>query len=212
MLDHDHAAALKSLTRDFSAVWENTRLAHRDRKRMVRLMIEDVTLLKERQITCHIRFKGGTCKTLNLPLPQTAWEMRKTSPHVVAAIDKLLDDYPDYKLAEILTEQGMTSGTGQLISPVRVKRIRMAYRLQSRWSRLRQQGKLSAREFATKLGISVDKVRRCRENRLIMAHEFKKDNYLYNAPEPDILERVPQLKMHARLNAVQSTEEVQYAT
>jgi hypothetical protein len=93
---------------------------------MVRLLIEDVTLLKDTQVTCPIRFKGGACKTLNLPLPQSAWEQRTTPPEVVTAIDQPLNDYPERQVAEMLTQRGMKSGTGQPFSPRRVTRIRIA--------------------------------------------------------------------------------------
>jgi len=211
-LDHDHTAALKSLPRDFSAVWEDTSLANRDRKRMVRLLIEDVTLLKDTKVTCHIRFKGGSCKTLNLPLPRSAWEQRKTPPEVVTTIDELLNEYPDYKLVDILTERGLTSGTGKPFSPARVTRIRMTYRLPTRWTRLRQQGKLSAPEIARRLGVSNEKVRRCREFGLLTGYEYRKGYYLYDDPGPDVIERIPQLKKNAHLIATHTTEEVQYAT
>ena len=40
----------------------------RDRKRMIRLVIEDVTLLKHSQtIAVHIRFRGGATRSLSLP-------------------------------------------------------------------------------------------------------------------------------------------------
>jgi DNA invertase Pin-like site-specific DNA recombinase len=211
-LEQDHMTALKSLPRDFFDLWENDRLTHRDRKRMVRLLIEDVTLLKDKTVTCHIRFKGGTCKTLNLPLPRSAWEMRKTSPEVVAAIDKMLDDYPEYKIADILAERGMTSGTGMPLSPTRVRRIRMNYQLPSRWARLRRQGKIPAHEIAKRLRVSEEKVRRCRELGLLLAHEFREGNYLYDNPGPDIVEQVPLLKRNAHLTTVYRTDEVQYAT
>ena len=211
-LDHDHTAALGALAHDFSTIWEDASLASRDRKRMVRLLIEDVTLLKNTKVTCHIRFKGGTCKTLNLPLPQSAWEQRKTDPELVSAIDKLLDEYPDYQLAEILRKRGETSGTGQPLSAARVTRIRIVYRLPNRWTRLRKEGKLSAPEIAARLGVSSEKVRRCHEFGLLTGHEYRKGNYLYDDPGTDVAERIPQLKRHAHLTAAHATQEVQYAT
>ena len=203
---------MKALASDFSAIWQNDSLPNRERKRIVRLLIEDVTILKGKQLTCHIRFKGGTCRTLNLPLPQSAWEQRRTPPEVVRAIDELLDNHPEYKVANILTGRGMKSGTGQIFTPEHVARIRSAYRLPNRRTRLRQQGKLSACELSDRLRVSCDKIRRCREFGLLTAHEFKEGNYLYDDPGPGIVDRIPQLKRNAHLTAVHTTQEVQYAT
>jgi DNA invertase Pin-like site-specific DNA recombinase len=204
-LDQGHTAALVSLTKDFASIWQEAFLPNRDRKRMVRLLIEDVTILRDRGVTCHIRFKGGRCQTLTLGRPQRAWEQRQTPPEVVRAIDELLAEHPDYKLADILNERGIRSGTGKPFSPTRVTRLRIAYRLPNRWTRLRRQGKLSALEMAARLGVSTGKVRRCREFGLLRAHEYKEGHYLYDDPDPDMIERIPQLKRNARLSATHTT-------
>jgi hypothetical protein len=43
---------------------------------MVRLLLEDVTLLRHDLITAHIRFKGGATRSLTLPLPLAAPQLR----------------------------------------------------------------------------------------------------------------------------------------
>lgn len=47
----------------FRQVWGNPNLTHRDRKRIVRLIITDVTLFKDTEIRAAVRFKGGTTHT-----------------------------------------------------------------------------------------------------------------------------------------------------
>jgi len=212
ILNQEHTAALKALVSDFSAIWQNDSLPNRERKRIVRLLIEDVTILKGKQLTCHIRFKGGTCRTLNLPLPQPACEQRRTPPEVVKAIDELLDDHPEFKIADILTRLGMKSGTGQTFTAEHVTRIRIAYRLPNRRTRLRRQGKLLARELSERLGITCGKIRRCRERGLLTAYEYKKGKYLYDDPGLGLADHIPQLKMNAHFTASHTTKEVQYAT
>ena len=211
-LHQEHTTALKTLVSDFSFIWQDDSLSNRDRKRIVRLLIEDVTILKGKQLTCHIRFKGGTCKTLNLPLPQRAWEQRRTPPEVVKAIDELLDEHPEFKIAGILTARDMKSGTGQSFTLEHVMRIRIAYGLPNRWTRLRKQGKLRARELSEKFGVTMGKIRRCRELGLLTAHEYKKGQYLYDDPGAGLVDRIPQLKKNAHLIVSHTTKEVQYAT
>jgi DNA invertase Pin-like site-specific DNA recombinase len=212
ILNQEHTAALKALASDFSAIWRNNSLSNRERKRIVRLLIEDVTILKGKQLTCHIRFKGGTCRTLNLPLPQPAWEQRRTTPQVVKSIDELLDDYPEFEIADILKERGMKSGTGQSFTLGHVSRIRIAYHLPNRWTRLRKRRKLLARELSERLGISCGKIRRCHELGLITAYEYRKGKYLYDDPGLGLLDRIPRLKRNAHFTASHTTKEVQYAT
>ena len=57
------------LARDFPRLWKNPRTPVREKKRMIRFLIEDVTMIRGEDITLHIRFKGSATKTLKLPLP-----------------------------------------------------------------------------------------------------------------------------------------------
>jgi len=211
-LSQNHTAALKALASDFSTIWQKDSLPNRDRKRIVRLLIEDVTIIRDTKLICHIRFKGGSCRTLNMPLPQPAWEQRRTPPEVVRAIDELLDDHPEFKVADMLTERGMKSGADQSFTLDHVMRIRIAYGLPNRWTRLRKQGKLLARELADKLGITCGKIRRCRDLGLLTAYEYKRGKYLYDDPGPGLVNRVPKLKMNAHFTGSHTIKEVQYAT
>jgi hypothetical protein len=53
---------------DLPRVWNDARTSARDRKRMLRLLIEDVTLVKKLKIQIHIRWKGGATTSLERPL------------------------------------------------------------------------------------------------------------------------------------------------
>jgi len=59
---------IQRIADDFPKVWQNKELPDRERKRILRLIIEDVTLHEDEQITAHIRFKGGATKTVTVPL------------------------------------------------------------------------------------------------------------------------------------------------
>ena len=50
---------IRSLATDFPALWANPHTAQRDRKRMVRLLVDDVTLHKTDRIHLHVRLRGG---------------------------------------------------------------------------------------------------------------------------------------------------------
>src|ERR1035438_10838325 len=46
----------------------------RERKRMARLLLEDVTLTKKKDITLGVRFKGGATTVLTIPRPPRVYE------------------------------------------------------------------------------------------------------------------------------------------
>ena len=83
--------AIANLVEDFPRVWHDERTLDRDRKRMVRLLLEDVTLRKDEMITAQVRFKGGATQTITLPISQG----RRSAQEVLTLIDQLLDDYTD---------------------------------------------------------------------------------------------------------------------
>ena len=68
-LGETQRAAVLALATDFPRLWRDLATPDRERKRMVRLLLQDVTLLKGETITAHLRFKGGAIQTLVLPRP-----------------------------------------------------------------------------------------------------------------------------------------------
>src|SRR6266481_4437588 len=84
----------------------------------------------------HVRFKGGVVKTLTLPLPLSAPQLRKTDEAVVQEIDRLLDHHTEREIAAIFNRRGLRSGTGKLFHRGIIVRIRRAYHLKDRFTRL----------------------------------------------------------------------------
>ena len=79
---------------------------------MIRLLVEDVTLLRAEKIILHIRFKGGATKTLTVALPLNAWQQRATNPEVVREIDRLLEHNTYSQIASELNGRALLSGEG----------------------------------------------------------------------------------------------------
>jgi hypothetical protein len=147
---------------------------------MLRLLIEDVTLLKGKHVVAHVRFRGGATHTLELPRALPAWALRQTSTEVVGAIDRLLAEHTDKAIAAILNERGMRSGEGRELNRLMVRRIRIAYGLKSRYERLREAGYLSDTEVAGKLGVTPGTVKSWRLKGWLNAVAYDdKPHYLY---------------------------------
>ena len=81
-----------SLASDFPQLWRDPNTPHRERKRMVRLLIEDVTLPKAEQIEVCVRFRGGLHKTFSVACPLNSRQRRKHSAKVITEINRLLGD------------------------------------------------------------------------------------------------------------------------
>ena len=113
----------------------------------MRLVIEDVTLIKAEEISVHVRFRGGATRSFTLPRLRPAQEEHRTPEEVVREIDRLLDEHTYGEIATILNERGLRSGTGKCFHAKRVAHIQDAYNLPSRRERLRRKGLLTNAEL-----------------------------------------------------------------
>jgi DNA invertase Pin-like site-specific DNA recombinase len=171
------------LARDFPRLWKNPRTPAREKKRMIRFLIEDVTMIKGEEITLHVRFKGGAIKTLKIPLPPKGWQHALTDPEIVALVDDLLNDHNYSEIAAILNERGYKSGTGMQFDRKVVTGITHSYNLKTRYARLRKIGKLTADEVSKLLGVTIQTVRRWGKNEIIRTYPYNDRNgCLYEHP------------------------------
>jgi len=152
-LDDASRRQVLALAQDLPKLWRDSNARDQDRKRIVRLLIEDVTLIKGETIQMQIRFRGGATRTLHLPRPLCAWKERTTSPEIIRLIDQLLEDGTDSYVARELNRRGLRSGMKQPFTKAIVGKIRRKYKLMSRYDRLRRQGLYDADEMAAALGV-----------------------------------------------------------
>jgi DNA invertase Pin-like site-specific DNA recombinase len=181
-LNDVRAKQILTLAANFRQVWHNPALPHRERKRMVRLLIEDVTVVKRDRITLHVRFRGGATQSLTIPAPLDAWHRRRTSDNTVEEIDKLLDDHTCAEIAGILNSKGLQTGTGMPFTADVVDRLIHGRQLRSRQTRLRQRGYLTLPEAAAALGISTSEVCRRRNEGSLPGLRYGVNKYLYEPP------------------------------
>jgi len=142
--------AIADLVNDFPRVWHDPRTSDRDRKRMVRLLLEDVTLLQQQEvITAHVRFKGGATETITVAVSRG----RRHPPQLLALIDQLLEDSTDAGVAEQLNHLGWRTFNGKPFRAARVLSLRRDHQLKDHGTRLRERGLLTADEAASAYGV-----------------------------------------------------------
>ena len=186
LLDDDKRQKILALATDFPRLWSAPNTSARDRKRMARLLIEDVTLLRgEQALDVHVRFRGGDTRSLQLPRPKTITDLRKLDPTVIAEIDRLLDDHTDSEIAAALNAAGHQPPVGDRFTIWIVWKIRTAHRLASRRDRLRRQGMLTLDEIAEALGVHPATVKaRAARGQLDSVAYNDKGQRLYAPPQP----------------------------
>ncbi len=208
-------AAILTLASSFPQLWRDPSTPDRERKRIVRLLLEDVTLIRGEQITLHLRFKGGAHRTIQLPLPLRSWEQRQTSQEAVKEIDRLLDvkTYPE--IAAQLNQSGLLSGEGKPFTARIIARLQRSYSLMSRYDRLRKAGMLTLEEMADVLGLHPQRVKIWHRHGLIRGHAYNgKNDCLYEHPGDNPPRKAQGVKLSNRRPTgeviPQGTPEVQY--
>ncbi len=184
-LNDEHKARIRALAGDFPALWSDPATPQRERKRMARLLIDDVTLTKTDQIQLHVRFRGGQTTSLTIPIPPTGWKARQTAPGTFALLDRLLDHHTDAETAEALNAAGHRSGEHKAFTRLIVLHLRRAHQLPSHADRLRARGLLTIVEIADRLGVHRSTIKAWRRAGLLVSHKANdKNERLFEPPTP----------------------------
>ena len=152
-VDKNARERILGLATDFPAIWGDPNTPQRERKRMLGLLIEDVTLIKQREISAAVRFRGGATTTLSLPRPLTAQQLRVTHEEVRQQIDTLLDEYTDAQTAHRLNQRGLHTGVGQAFDSASIQWVRYSHKIKSLQQRLLEAGWLTGKQIGAKLGV-----------------------------------------------------------
>jgi excisionase family DNA binding protein len=106
---------LLSLGSDLGCVWSAPSTTDRDRKQLLRCLIEEVIVnaaREERRVTLTVRWRGGMISELVVQLRRYQPKIR-TDEDTVSLLERLAVHYDDATIAGILNRQGRLSATGE---------------------------------------------------------------------------------------------------
>ena len=178
------------LTEQFPRVWSDPRVDMRERKRIFRLLIADVTLVKADKITVHVRLSGGATRTLVIDRPLPIAQIRKFKPELVAEVDRLLDRHCDREIAEIFNQRGLTTWEGKPFNLKKIDFIRGAYNLLSRRQRLLDRGMLTTEQVADRFDIAQTTVHKWgRQGLITKVYSDNRNRGLWDIPAELVITR-----------------------
>jgi Recombinase/Recombinase zinc beta ribbon domain len=180
-------ARIAQLVTDLPGIWNDPATPMRERKRIARLLLTDITVTRTSDtITAHVRLAGGQARTLTLPVPDPPWKIRQTPAATIAEIDKLPGHHTCAEIAAILRSRGLPNGEGRHFTPTMVQRVIRTYQLPSRRQRLLDAGLIPLTQMAALPGVSAGTVKIWYHAGIVSGQRYNdKGQVLYNPPGPN---------------------------
>ncbi len=126
-LSQDERSRLLALGADLAAVWRAATTTPRDRKELLRTLLEEIIVKVERDkatARLTLRWKGGALAEIDLALPRSRPATIRTDEDTIALVRRLAALYPDAVIAGILNRQGRTTAYGHRFEAGRVASLR----------------------------------------------------------------------------------------
>jgi len=145
-----------ALAQDLPRLWKEPNTRAKDRKRMIRLLIKDITvekILNPKKLILHIRWQGGAIEDIHCDLPQRIQDKIRYPDKFVCRIRELARDRTNAQIATVLNQEGLKSSTGKPFTPSMISWMRFKHGIPS--PRLKRPAELTVKEVAQKLDVST---------------------------------------------------------
>jgi len=145
-----------ALARDLPRLWDAPSTQAKDRKRMLRLLIKDITVEKSaapKQLLVHIRWQGGACSERVVAIPLNMPDRVRYPDAVVHRVSELAQSLPDAEIAAQLNQEGHTSTKGGRYTTKIIHWIRWRYQIPP--ATLMHPEELTVQQIAQKFGVGV---------------------------------------------------------
>jgi hypothetical protein len=125
-LGPDERAALLAMGGDLGQVWQAPTTTDRDRKELLRTLVEEVVVDVDREAAearLTLRWRGGATSELRVALKRKQPTVR-TDEGTIGLVRRLAQHHPDATIAGILNRQGRLSARGQRFTGPTVASLR----------------------------------------------------------------------------------------
>ena len=181
-VDDELKTALDQLVRDFPTVWNNSGTSNKEKKRIARFILEDVTLSADTsKVVLGVRFKGGATKILEIPKIKrdlNLANMERAAAEEIKAL--ILAGHSTREIAGILNDKGFSIGyQAKPFNLSSVNYMVQHYNLPRRRETTKSNGWLSATEKMAELHIGRPKLDALREAGELERKESHINNKVY---------------------------------
>ena len=154
-LSPEQQTQVRLLANDLPRLWQTATTTAKDRKRILRLLLKDITLEKRpatHQAILHLRWQGGATEDLVIDLPLKAADRWRYPERLVNKVRQLAQQQTDQQIALALNQEGLQSAKGRAFTPSMIAWIRGKHRIPA--PVLQQPGELTVRQLSQKFAVS----------------------------------------------------------
>jgi DNA invertase Pin-like site-specific DNA recombinase len=169
----EQKAKVLALAQDLPRLWHTPSTQAKDRKRMLRLLIKDITVEKSSQpkhLVVHIRWQGGALTDLSVQLPPNIADRVRYSAAMVEEIRKLAQSLSDAQITAQLNREGHSSAKGKLYTPKMIRWIRWRYQIPP--AMLKKPEELTVQQVAQRFAVSPHVVHYWIEHGVIQSRQL----------------------------------------
>lgn len=163
-----------ALARDLPRLWHSPSTQAKDRKRMLRLLIKDITveISQPRQLVAHVRWQGGACTDVCVQLPPNRPDAIRYPAAVVDRVRRLAQNLLDFQIVDQLNQEGLVSALGKPFTVHMVRWIRHHHEIPA--AQMKQPEELTVTQVAARLGVNINVVYDWIEQGLIQTRRLTK--------------------------------------
>jgi DNA invertase Pin-like site-specific DNA recombinase len=186
------------LAQDLPQLWHNPATAWKDKKRILQLLISDITVKKpeQRAALLQVRWQGGVCEEIRVELPRPVADRWRHDDALIERVRELAMTLDDAQIAARLNDEGLKTNKGNPFTIKSIKWIRHKHKIPPVDDR--KAGELTVKEVAARLGVSCGVVYYWIDKGLI--HGRRR-----NAGSPYLLAVTPELEQELAQRVAQST-------
>jgi hypothetical protein len=116
-----------ALARVVPRLWNSPGTEAKDKKRMLRLLVKDITVEKigsPKQVVLHVRWQGGSSEDLCVDYPPTMGDRLRYPEPIVQRVRTLSLSLTDKQISAVFNEEGRLSATGKAFTERMIQWIR----------------------------------------------------------------------------------------
>jgi len=153
-ITEEQRAKVRALAEDFPRLWNVPSTKAKDKKRILRMLIDDVTIERAdlKVVILHLRWQGGASEDIRVLRPPSAADQVRYSEEIIRRVRELARDLPDNEIAQTLNAEARRPAKGEEFNVSIVRWIRYRHRIPA--PDLRRPEEMTVKEVAAKFGVS----------------------------------------------------------